>query len=97
MSPHGRTGGCMNTDQDAVVSMELRVSRREFDAQMRQWAAGWPGFTREYRDALFDLFVKRLTGVVHEEWRADQNRLNETALRDILDGLDQAAGRRPDA
>lgn len=87
----------MNTDQDAVVSMELRVSRREFDAQMRQWAAGWPGFTREYRDALFDLFVKRLTGVVYAEYQTHWQRLNETALRDILDGLDQAAGKRPEA
>jgi hypothetical protein len=87
----------MRTKQpNAVVSMELRVSRTEFDAQMRQWAAGWPGFTREYRDLLFDLFVKRLGGVVRENWLANQDRLNNEALRDILDGLDQAAGKRPE-
>jgi hypothetical protein len=86
----------MRTKQpDAVVSMELRVSRASFESEMRAWAAGWPAFTEDYRAFLFDLFVKRLSALYAAEdvMRAQ----SEIALRDVIDGLDAANNRKAEA
>jgi hypothetical protein len=85
----------MKKQADAIVSMELRVSRASFDTEMKTWAAGWPAFTEDYRAFLFDLFVKRLyTLYAGDDVMKAQS---EIALRDVLDGLDTANGRKAEA